>query len=80
MTDWDDKYVFAAFTVTTASSRYGGFAWIFQVDKYNASHVYSHVRVARGLWDEADSGLYRAIPYTSVAGTYGSRRTTSGAM
>ena len=68
VTEWDDKYVFVAFTVTTKTSAYGGYAWVFQVDKYNASVVYSETRISRDVWGEAHSGLYRAVPYRSVSG------------
>ena len=65
-TPYGGDYVFVAFTVTCKESSYGNFAWIFQVNKDDATDVSSEIRIARDLWDELQSGLYRAVPYDSI--------------
>ena len=65
-TPYGGDYVFVAFTVTCKESSYGNFAWIFQVNKDDATDVSSEIRIARDLWDELLSGLYRAVPYDSI--------------
>ena len=39
-----------------------------EVDEDDAGTVYSEVKVARSLWSYSQSGLYRAQPYSTLAG------------
>ena len=69
VTEWDDAYVFVAFTVTDVDSVFGNYSYVFQVDKYDQAKVYSCVKVPREIWaGTGDAGMYRARPYDSVAG------------
>ena len=68
VTPWDEDYIYVAFTVTDSQSSYGSFAWIFEVDKEDADNILAEVRIARSLWSSSQSGLYRAVPYTSLYG------------
>ena len=49
-------------------TKYAPFAWVFEVDANDAGTVRSQVKIARTLWSYSESGLYRAVPYSSVAG------------
>ena len=69
VTPFDGGVVFVALTVTEQNQKkYSPFAWIFEVDANDAGKVRSQVKVARELWSYSESGLYRAVPYSSVAG------------
>merc|ERR1712070_668643 len=68
LTPWNEDYIYVAFTVTDSKTSFGKFAWVFEVDKEDADSIMAEIRIDRSLWASSQSGLYRAVPFTSLYG------------
>ena len=57
---------YVAFTYEATSSKYGQYAYVFEV--WPDQTVYSTTLVDRKLWRSLESGMYRAVPQESIFG------------